>query len=109
MGDKAGLGHRTLRRVDEQNDAVHHFEHTLHLAAEVGVAGGVDQIDLGILISNCCVFGENCNAALPFEVVRVHDSLLNHLIFTIGAALLEHLVDKGSFAVVNVRDDGNIS
>ena len=43
--DEAGLGQRALGRVDEEDDAVDHGQAALHLAAEVGVAGGVDDVD----------------------------------------------------------------
>ncbi len=42
---EAGLRQRALARVDEQHDAVDHRQPALDLAAEVGVAGGVDHVD----------------------------------------------------------------
>ncbi len=42
---EAGLRQRTLRGVDEQHDAVDHRQAALDLATEVGVAGGVDDVD----------------------------------------------------------------
>ena len=42
---EAGLRQRALARVDEQHDAVDHREAALDLAAEVGVTGGVDDVD----------------------------------------------------------------
>ena len=42
----ARLRHRAFDRVDQQQAAVGHVEHALDLAAEVGVAGRVDDIDL---------------------------------------------------------------
>ena len=45
----AGLRQRAFGGVDEQDDAVDHLEGALDLAAEVGVAGGVDDVDLGVL------------------------------------------------------------
>ena len=42
---EAGLRQRALARVDEQHDAVDHRQAALDLAAEVGVAGGVDDVD----------------------------------------------------------------
>ena len=41
-----GLGHRPLGGVDQHQRAVGHLQHALDLAAEVGVAGRVDQVDL---------------------------------------------------------------
>ncbi len=40
------LRHRTLESVDQQQAAVGHVEHPFHLAAEIGVAGGVYDIYL---------------------------------------------------------------
>nr|GFD55041.1 hypothetical protein [Tanacetum cinerariifolium] len=42
-GDELGLRHRAFRRIDQQDDAVDHRQDPLHLAAEIGVAGGVDD------------------------------------------------------------------
>jgi hypothetical protein len=39
------------------------------------VAGGVDDVDLGVVIVDRGVLGENGDAALFFEVVGVHDAL----------------------------------
>ena len=44
-----GLRHRAFGGVHQQDDAVHHVEDALHLAAEVGVAGRVDDVDAGVL------------------------------------------------------------
>ena len=44
--DEAGLRQRPLARVDEQEDAVDHRQPALDLAAEVGVARRVDDVDL---------------------------------------------------------------
>ena len=52
---EAGLGHRALEGVDEQQGAVGHLEHALHLAAEVGVARGVDDVDLDVLVLGLAV------------------------------------------------------
>ena len=42
---EARLRQRALARVDQQHDAVDHRQTALDLAAEVGVAGGVDHVD----------------------------------------------------------------
>ena len=44
--DKLGLRHGTLGGVHEEKAAVDHVEDTLHLAAEIGVAGGVDGVEV---------------------------------------------------------------
>ena len=107
--DKARLRHRSLRRVDEQNDAVDHFQNALHLAAEIGMSGRIDDIDLDAVIMHGGIFGENRDAALSFDGIGVHDTLLRRLIFPIYAALLQHFIHKRRFAVVDMCDDGDVS
>jgi hypothetical protein len=43
-----GLRHRAFGGVDQKDYAVHHVQDTLHLAAEIGVAWGVDDVDAGV-------------------------------------------------------------
>ena len=106
---EAGLGHRALSRVHEQNDAVDHLEDALDLAAEVGVARRVDDVDLVVFIMYRRILRKDRNAALALDVAGVHDAVDDGLIFTVDAALLEHFVDEGRLAVVDVGDDGDIS
>ena len=77
---EAGLRHRALESVDEKQTAVGHVEHTLHLAAEVGVSRGVDDVDLGVLVGNGDVLGEYRYASFTFEVVVVEDEFAGRLI-----------------------------
>ena len=42
-----GLRHRPFERVDQDEGTVGHLEGALDLAAEIGVAGRVDEVDLG--------------------------------------------------------------
>ena len=73
------------------------------------MTGGVDDVDLHTLVGDGRVFRENGDPALALDVVRVHDALLDNLARTEDAALLEKFVHEGCFAVVNVRDDRDIS
>ena len=50
LKDKACLGHTALERIDEQKHAVDHHEYTLDLAAEIGMAGSVNDIDFHAVI-----------------------------------------------------------
>ena len=76
---EAGLRQRTLGGVDQQHDAVDHRQPALDLAAEVGVAGGVDDVDRHALGSRRAgvvhggVLGEDRDALLALEVAGVHD------------------------------------
>ena len=74
---EAGLRQRALAGVDEQQHAVDHGQAALDLAAEVGVAGGVDDVDgdrvaVGRLVVHGGVLGEDRDALLPLQVHRVH-------------------------------------
>ena len=53
--------------------AVGHLEDALDLAAEVGVAGRVDDVDLDVAELEGDVLGQDGDAALAFQVVGVED------------------------------------
>ena len=63
-----GLGHGPLCRVHQQQHAIDHLEDALDLAAEVGVARRIDDVDLGALVVDGGVFGQNGDAALAFKI-----------------------------------------
>ncbi len=107
--DEARLRHGTLGGIDKEDDAVDHLQDTLYLAAEVGVARGIDDVDLGVAVADGGVLGKDGDAALALEIVRVHHAVHDLLIFAVHAALLEHFVNEGGLAVVNVGDDGDVA
>ena len=107
--DEAGLGHGALGGVNEEYNSVHHLKYALHLAAEVGVARGIDNVYLRVSVLHGGVLRENGYPALALEVAGVHNSLRHGLVITENARLLEHLVDEGRLAVVDVGDYGNVS
>jgi hypothetical protein len=48
LGDhKLGLRHRALGRIDQHDRGIDHGEDALDLAAEIGVAGRIDDVDRG--------------------------------------------------------------
>ena len=106
---EARLGHRPLDRVDQEEHPVAHVEDALHLAAEVGVARGVDEVELVPLVADGRVLGHDGDAALALEVVAVHDAGAPGLVLPPDLGLGEHGVDEGRLAVVDVRDDGDIA
>ena len=55
------------------------------------------------------VLGQDGDAALPFELVAIHCPLSNALVGVEHAALAEHGVDEGGFAMVDVSDDGDVA
>jgi hypothetical protein len=76
---KLGLRHGAFLGVDDQQAAVGHVEGALHLARKVGVAGGVDDVDLVAVVVDRDGFGRDGNPALALEVAGVEDGGLLHL------------------------------
>ena len=112
---EAGLRQRAFGGVDEQHDAVDHGERPLDLATEVGVAGGVDDVQRDVVAGALVVphergvLGEDRDPLLPLEVARVHDPLGDGLVGAERAGLVQQRVDEGGLAVVDVGDDGEVA
>ena len=107
--DEPRLRQRPLGRVDEQQHAVHHRQRTLHLAAEVGVARRVDDVDPRVAERHRRVLGEDRDALLALEIHRVHHALRDVLVLAERAGLPEHRVDQRRLPVVDVRDDRDVA
>ena len=87
-------------------------EDALDLGAEIGVAGGVDDVDVGgrrRAPLDRGAFGEDGDPALFLEVVGIHRPLLDALVVAEGAGLAEELVDERRLAVIDVRDDRDVA
>src|SRR5262249_45285103 len=72
--DEARLRHDALSGIDQQQRAIGHFQDPFDLAAEVGVAGGVDDVDFRAAQLQGDVLGEDGDAAFPFEIVGVENA-----------------------------------
>ena len=55
------------------------------------------------------VLGEDGDATLAFQFVGIHDAVGHLLVAAKDAALVQHGVNQGGLAVVDVRDDGDIA
>ncbi len=66
---ETGLRHGAVQGIHQQQHRVDHLQHPLHLAAEVGMAGGIDDIDLVAAVVDGEVLGEDGDAAFLFQVV----------------------------------------
>ena len=84
-------------------------ERPLDLAAEVGVAGGIDDVDQGVVVVDGRVLGQDRDAALALEVGIVHGPFGDPLVAPERAALPQQAVHQGGFAVVDVGDDGDVA
>ena len=103
------LRHAALERVHQEKDAVGHVEHALHLAAEVAVAGGVDDIDFHALVRDGHILRKNGDAAFALQVVVVQDEVSEILGTAHEIGLIDHPVHERRLAVVDVGDDGDVS
>ena len=106
---EARLGQRALAGVDQQQHAVDHRQPALDLAAEVGVPGRVDDVDLRAAVAHRRVLGEDRDALLALEVARVHDAVLHVLVLAERPGLPQHRVDQRRLAMVDVRDDRHVA
>ena len=104
-----GLRHRAFGGVDEHDGAVDHRQDALDLAAEIGMARRVDDIDAHVLPDDRSRLGENGDAALALEIVGIHHPLGDALVFAKRARLLEQAVDERGLAMIDVGDDGDIA
>ena len=109
--DELGLRHRPLGGVDQHEDAVDHAEDALDLAAEIGVARRVDDVDAHV------------RRQLPTEVhlARIvmprsrsssfesSDALGDLLVGAERAALAQQLIDQRRLAVIDMRDDRDVA
>ena len=104
-----GLRHRAFGCVHQHDRAVDHRQDALDLAAEIGVAGRIDDVDADVLPGDGGRLGHDRDAALLLEIVGIHHAFGDALVFAEGAGLLEQAVDQRGLAMVDVRDDRDIA
>ena len=103
------LGHRAFEGIDQQQHAVGHIEHALYFSAEIGVPGGVNDVDLGILVTYRNVLGKDRDPPFAFDLVVVQDEFPGLLVVAEEFAGIQKFVHQRGFPVVHVRDDGDIA
>ncbi len=111
---EAGLRQRAFGGVHQQQHAVDHLQTALHLATEVGVAGGIDDVDGELLavshgVIHGSVLGQDGDALFALQVHGVHDAGVHVLVLPEGTGLPQHGVNQGGLAVVDVGDDRDIT
>jgi hypothetical protein len=104
-----GLRHRAFGRVHQDQHAVHHVENAFDLAAEIGMARRIDDVDPRAAPDHRGAFGEDRDAALALQIVRIHRPFGDALIVAERPALAEQRVDKGRLAMIDMGDDGDVS
>src|ERR1700730_8668084 len=107
--DKFSLSLRPIVRVHHQEYTVHHFHDPLHLSAEIGVAWRVHNVYVVVLVSEGGVFRLDGNPFFALKIHRVHHALFHLLISAKSAGLPKQLINQGRLAMVNVRDDRDVT
>ena len=110
----AGLGHDTLGGIDEQQHAVGHLQYALHLAGEIRVPRGVNDVDVvtvaaAVNVVDRAVLGQDGDATLPLQGIGVHDAIPVQLAVVELAALAQQLVNQRGLAMIHVGDDGDVA
>ena len=103
------LRHRSLESIDQQQHAIDHVQDTLDLTTEIGMARGINDVDLDTIIHDGRVLRQDRYTALTLDIARVHDTLLYLLIRAENVALLQHSIHERRLAVVDMRDDSDIT
>src|SRR3990167_4927188 len=73
------------------------------------MARRIDDIDVRAFILDRTVLRQDRNAALFFKIIGIHHARIDVLIVAEGAGLTQQLIDQGRLAMVDVRDDGDVS
>jgi hypothetical protein len=108
-----GLRLDALRGIHHQHGALARGERAAHLVGEVDVSRRIDQVQLIRFPALRPVFERgglrlDRDAALALELHRV-EHLLGHLALGQPAAHLDEAVGERRLAMVDVRDDGEVS
>ena len=87
-----------------------------HLAAEVSVARGVNDVDdqviavlAGALTADGGVLGQDGDALFAFQITGIHHTVSNFAVIAEHAGLFEHGINECGLSVVNVRDDRDVT
>ena len=107
--DEAGLRHRPIDSVDQQQHRVDHRQDSLNFTAKVSVPRGIDDIDAIVVPRDRSVLREDRDPAFALLIVRIHDPLCARVLPVQCAGLLEQAIDQRSFSMVNVGNDGDIA
>ena len=117
---ESGLRQRAFGGVHEQHDAVDHGDAALDLATEVGVAGGIDDVEGDALrvavlggqrtgVFHGRVLGEDGDTLLAFQIVGIHHTIRHFLTLGKHVRLLKHGIDQGGLAVIDVSHNRHIT
>ena len=103
------LRHGTFESIDKQDTSVSHVEHALYLTTKVRVTRSIDDIDFRALIVDRHILGEDRYTSLTLQVIVIEYQLPTVLVLAKQVSGEHHLVYQRCLAVVDVRNNGNVS
>ena len=103
------LGHGALEGVNQKQHAVAHVEHALYLAAEIGVARGVYNIDFVVLVLHRHILREDRDTAFAFQIVVVEDQVAGVVVGTQQVSRHDHFIHERGLSVVYVCYDSYVA
>ena len=112
---ETGLRQRSFRGIHQQQHPIDHGQPAFHLATEVRVARGVDDVDhglaaVGVKAVHGGVLGQDRDALFLLQIPGVHESLYG-VVAPVAQCpgLPKHRIDQGRLAVVDVCHDGDVA
>jgi len=118
LEDESRLGHGAFKGIYEKEGTVCHAKDPFDFSAEIGVSRGVDEVDTHGLagewtglgrIGNGAIFRKDGDSAFALEGVGIEDAGLISGGLGDESGLREKGIDEGGFAVIDVRDYGDIA
>ena len=108
-----GLSFDALRGVDHEQCTLAGCKAPAHLVGEVNVARGIDQVQfVGLAVTRRVTHADGARLDRdPLLALQVHgiEKLRLHLPAGDGLGLFQQTVSERRFAVVNMRNDGEVA
>ena len=104
-----GLRQHAFRRVDQHDGAVDHTEDAFDFTAEVGMSGGIDDVDAHAFPHHRRALCQDGDSAFFFQVVAVQRAVNHMLMLPERAGLAEEFIDERGLAMIDVGDDGDVT
>ena len=104
-----GLRQHPFGGIDQHDRPVHHVQDTLHLAAEIGMARRVDDVDPRIIPHHRGALRQDGDATLLLQVVAVQRPIRHLLMLPERARLAEQLVHQRGLPVIDMGDNSDVT
>ena len=99
------MSHGTLCGTDNQAYSINHAEDSLNLPTKIMMPRCINNVNIVGVIENVGALGEDSNAFFSLQLIGVQRALL----VDVDTPIPQKWVNEGSFTVVDVSNDGNVS